>query len=77
MTYFSKPFVILADTADGIVKRSRHNRASAMCLADDWAEVGYTNVRIVNQDGLEQNRRQFWETLLLVRLARRRAVAII
>ncbi len=47
-----------------------------MCLADDWAEAGYRNVRIVNGAGAEQDRRQFRETLTLVKQARKRALAI-
>ncbi len=76
MTYRAQPFVILADTDEGVARQTRHNAASAMCLADDWDEAGYRNVRIVDQDGVTLDRRQFRETLTLVKVMRGRALAL-
>nr|WP_171015584.1 hypothetical protein [Methylobacterium sp. L1A1] len=47
-----------------------------MCLADDLAEAGYRNVRIINPDGIEQDRQQFRNELPLVKRMRRRARAL-
>ncbi|MFG5120206.1 hypothetical protein [Methylorubrum sp. POS3] len=76
MSYCAQPFIILAETGAELLRQTRHQAASAMCLADDWAEAGYRNVRIVNGAGAEQDRRQFRETLTLVKQARKRALAI-
>jgi hypothetical protein len=76
MSHCSGPFVIRADTKVGVSRQHRLNRASAMCLADAWAEAGYDNVRIIDPDGTERDRSQFRETLKLVKRMRRRALAL-
>lgn len=76
MAYMTQPFTILADTKAGEEKQIRHNRASPMCLADDWAETGHTNIRIIDPDGTERDRRQFRETLTVVKQVRQRARAL-
>ena len=43
--------------------------------ADDWAEAGYGNVRIVDPDGIEHDRCRFRETLMVVKQARQRALS--
>ncbi len=76
MSHGSRPFIILADTEAGTARQLRLDRASAMCLADAWAEAGYENVRIVDSDGAERDRNQFRETLKIVKRMRRRALAL-
>ncbi len=76
MIYRTQIFVILADTRIGSIRHTRHNASSAMCLADDLAEAGYRNVRIINPDGIEQDRQQFRNELPLVKRMRRRARAL-
>lgn len=76
MTYIAQLFVILAETKSGEARQVRRNRASAMCIADDWAEAGWGNVRIVDPDGIEHDRCQFRKTLTIVKQAKRRALAL-
>lgn len=76
MSHGSCPFVILAGTGEGAVRQHRLNPASAMCLADAWAEARYENVRIVDPEGVERDRSQFRETLKLVQRMKRRALAL-
>lgn len=70
MTHSAQPFVILADTKTGVARQTRLSRASAMCLADTWAEAGHENVRIIDSNGVERDRSQFRETLKIVKQAR-------
>jgi hypothetical protein len=41
--------------------------ASAMCLADDWANKGYADIRITDGIGVTMSRERFRSTMLVVR----------
>ncbi|WP_156383995.1 hypothetical protein [Methylobacterium sp. Leaf456] len=52
---------------------TRCNPASAMCLADDWAEVGCSDIRIADRDGIPHSPASFRAKLpLRKRIERRR-----
>ncbi len=76
MTDRVQPFIILAETENGLRQQTRRHAASAMCLADDWADAGYGNVRIVSPDGVTHTRQQFRAKLPLVKKSRRRTLAL-
>lgn len=69
MAYFARPFVIQANLGKAPREETRHNAASAMCLADDWAEDGYSNIRITDQDGVARSPESFRARLPLRKLA--------
>lgn len=72
--YSPRPFTISAEDENGLRSATRRQAASAMCLADDWAEEGCTNVLVTCPDNIAHSRPQFRATLPLIRaaLARRR-----
>jgi hypothetical protein len=72
MTNFAPTFTILADTKDGEAKETRCKAASAMCLAEDWVEAGYKNVRIVDREGLAHSPESFRARLPLRKLIMQR-----
>lgn len=60
-------FVISAQCQGGLREATRNLAASAMCLADDWAEDGCACVRVTDARGVVRDREQFRMTMLLVR----------
>lgn len=71
MSYNAQPFTISADSGDGPRSATRHQAASAMCLADDWAEAGCWNVQVTDSKGVARDRQQFRATLPLAKWVRR------
>jgi hypothetical protein len=48
-------FTISAFCEQGYIQATRCNRASAMCLADDWAESGFSDIQITSPDGVNRS----------------------
>lgn len=65
-------FTISAFCEQGYIQATRCNRASAMCLADDWAESGFSDIQITSPDGVTRSPDLFRAGLPLVALVSRR-----
>lgn len=61
------PFTITAERQGKARSAKRCNAASAMCVADDWAELGWRNIKIIDGMGTVQDRTEFRANLPLVK----------
>lgn len=60
-------FTVSANYQGHHMEARRSLAASAMCLADDWANRGYADIQITDGAGVIMSRERFRSTMLVVR----------
>ncbi len=70
------PFTISADLHGQPRRATRCNPASAMCLADDWAEDGCSDIRIADRQGIRHSPDAFRAKLPLRRRIEQRRLGM-
>ncbi len=70
------PFTISAALNGQRRTATRCNPASAMCLADDWAEIGCSDIRIADREGIAHSPASFRAKLPLCRRIERRRLGL-
>ncbi len=59
MPYAATPYTISASNQGKPRKATRNNASSAMCLADDWAEKGSSDIWITDVNGVVRSPEDF------------------
>lgn len=72
MSMPSGPYTISAAFDGKLRESTRCNPASAVCLADDWAEEGGSDIQIAGADGLSRSTSYIRDNLTLRKLVIRR-----
>lgn len=76
MSATTNPFTISAALHGKPRTATRCNPASAMCLADDWAEIGCSDIRIADRQGIPHSPDSFRAKLPLRQRVERRRLGL-